>query len=591
MLGAARTSTMQANTERLWQAVRLGEDSGLELTEVQLRGKRVSAPARDNLADEIAAFANARGGRLVLGVKDDRTPQSLEPASLDALMDMVSAICEDSIRPRLDYEAHRVAVPGGNGGVLVVNVSPGDTVHRSPGGYYRRFGDTKRQMQAEEIRRLLQARGQSDAAATDSQTVANTGVNTLHPELWRRYASSRTNESAEVTLGKLKFAKADRSGALRATVGGVLLACEEPREWLPNAYIQAVCYDSERMDGNRQLDAQDISGPLDRQIRDAMRFVARNRRVAARKDPGRSDVPQYSDRAVFEAIVNAVVHRDYAVAGAHIRLFLFDDRLQLHSPGGLCNSMTTADLRISQFTRNELLASRLGQCPVGDIAGAGERQYFIERRGEGIVVIEDETVALTGRRPAFEMIGERELKLTLPAASPPLPEGIAVRVSVRNDHTGEPLRDAHVLMLYPNKTLPRTAHRRFRPRGFLAAHAPAHDGDVRRAWICCRRGSRPLAERCARCPPRAAAGGGSTIIADGTGHLPGIEGRLNPILDRLDRTYLYAANIAVNNGAQQPVHFALNEPLRVTDSLGATATLWFREIMGGSCVFDYRLER
>ncbi len=206
---------MQANTEQLWQAVRLGEDSGLELTEVQLRGKRVSAPARDNLADELAAFANARGGRLVLGVKDDRTPQSLEPASLDALMDMVSAICEDSIRPRLDYEAHRVAVPGGNGGVLVVNVSPGDTVHRSPGGYYRRFGDTKRQMQAEEIRRLLQARGQS-AAATDSQTVANTGVNTLRPELWRRYASSRTNESAEVTLGKLKFAKADRSGALRA---------------------------------------------------------------------------------------------------------------------------------------------------------------------------------------------------------------------------------------------------------------------------------------------------------------------------------------------------------------------------------------
>ena len=582
---------MQANIEQLWQAVRLGEDSDLELKEVQLRGKRVSAPARDHLADELAAFANARGGRLVLGVKDDRTPQSLEPASLDALMDMVSAICEDSIRPRLDYEAHRVAVPGGNGGVLVVNVSPGGTVHRSPGGYYRRFGDTKRQMQAEEIRRLLQARGQSDAAATDSQTVANTGVNTLYPELWRRYASSRTNESAEVTLGKLKFAKADRSGALRATVGGVLLACEEPREWLPNAYIQAVCYDSERMDGNRQLDAQDISGPLDRQIRDAMRFVARNRRVAARKDPGRSDVPQYSDRAVFEAVVNAVVHRDYAVAGAHIRLFLFDDRLQLHSPGGLCNSMTTADLRISQFTRNELLASRLGQCPVGDIAGAGERQYFIERRGEGIAVIEDETVALTGRRPAFEMIGERELKLTLPAASPPLPEGISVRVSVRNDHTGKPLRDAHVLMLYPNKTYRERRTGAFGHADFLLhtrlpmtvmCAAPGFAAAVVRDHL-------PNGALDVRLAPRP--GGGSTIIADGTGHLPGIEGRLNPILDRLDRTYLYAANIAVNNGAQQPVHFALNEPLRVTDSLGATATLWFREIMGGSCVFDYRLER
>ena len=103
-----------------------------------------------------------------------------------------------------------------------------------------------------------------------------------------------------------------------------------------------------------------------------MRFVVRNRRVAARKRPARQDLPQYSERAVFEAVVNAVVHRDYAVRGSKIRLFMFDDRLELYSPGGLCNSMTTEDLRTSQFTRNELLASRLGQCPVGEVPGAGD---------------------------------------------------------------------------------------------------------------------------------------------------------------------------------------------------------------------------
>ena len=87
-----------------------------------------------------------------------------------------------------------------------------------------------------------------------------------------------------------------------------------------------------------------------------MRFVVRNRRVAASKRPGRVDVPQYSERAVFEAVVNAVVHRDYSIRGSRIRLFMFDDRLELYSPGGLCNSMTTEDLRTSQFTRNELIA-------------------------------------------------------------------------------------------------------------------------------------------------------------------------------------------------------------------------------------------
>ena len=81
--------------------------------------------------------------------------------------------------------------------------------------------------------------------------------------------------------------------------------------------------------------------------------------------------------------------------------------------------------------------------------------------------------------------------------------------------------------------------------------------------------------------------GGSMIVANRTGHLPGIRGRLNPKLDNLDRSYLYADNIAINDGMQQPVHFSLNEAVRLTDSMGAEATLWFREMVGSSCVFDY----
>ena len=579
---------MRIDPTRFWEEVRLGKDSALELKEVRFQGPRVSAPRRNDIADELAGFANSGGGRLVLGVSDDRTPQSLDPSQLDVLMEMISAICADSIKPPLHYDAHRVPVPSpGNGGVLVVDTPPGDAVHHSPGGFFRRRGDTVRRMQPDDLRRLLHSRGQSDVTAADMQVVGGTGLNTLRRELWRRYASSRTDEPAEVALSKLKFLKTDRRGTLRATLGGVLLASEEPREWLPNAYIQAVCYDSGRMDGNRQLDAQDVGGPLDQQIRDAMRFVIRNRRVAARKDPARSDVPQYSERAVFEAVVNAVVHRDYAVSGSHIRLFMFDNRLELYSPGALGNSMTPADLRISQFTRNELLASRLGQCPAGDVPGAGGRQYFIERRGEGIAVIEDETFSLAGEKPTFEVIGERELKLVLPAASPPLPDGIASRVSLRHDATGEPLRDVHVLMLYPDKTWREgrsgafghadfALHSRL-PMTVLCA-APGFAACVVNAYL----PDGPLELRM-----RAVPDGGSMIIADRTGHLPGLQGRLCPILDRLDRTYLYADNVAINDGLQQPVHFRLNEPVRLTDSLGAHATLWFREMAGSSCVFDY----
>ena len=89
---------------------------------------------------------------------------------------------------------------------------------------------------------------------------------------------------------------------------------------------------------------------------------------------------------------------------------------------------------------------------------------------------------------------------------------------------------------------------------------------------------------------RPAPDGGSQIIASRSGHLPGLQGRLNPILDNLDRTYLYADNVAINDGLRQPVHFNLNEPVRLTDPMGAGATLWFREMVGSSCVFDYRYD-
>ena len=75
------------------------------------------------------------------------------------------------------------------------------------------------------------------------------------------------------------------------------------------------------------------------------------------------------------------------------------------------------------------------------------------------------------------------------------------------------------------------------------------------------------------------------------GHPPRspIKGRLHPIPDKLDRSYL-ADNVAIDDGRQQPVYFALNKPVRLIDFLGARATLWFREMLGSSFVCDYRYE-
>ncbi len=121
-------------------------------------------------------------------------------------------------------------------------------------------------------------------------------------------------------------------------------------------------------------------------------------------------------KAVFEAVVNAVAHRDYAKHGSKIRLFMFSDRLELYPPGALANSMTVETLEVNQVTRNELLTRLLSELlveePIGD---AVRRKYFLERRAEGVGIIRCESENLSGKKPLYKMQGE-ELCLTIFAA-------------------------------------------------------------------------------------------------------------------------------------------------------------------------------
>ena len=82
--------------------------------------------------------------------------------------------------------------------------------------------------------------------------------------------------------------------------------------------------------------------------------------------------------------------------------------------------------------------------------------------------------------------------------------------------------------------------------------------------------------------------GGSVIFSEATGCVPGLNGRLNPIRDTHDRTYLYASNIAINEGEQQPVHFIPGEDLRLTDAEGTELLVRIVDIVGRSALVEYR---
>jgi len=413
--------------KELLDKIRLGEDSLLELKEVRFAGERVSGPHRDSLADELAAFANSHSGVCVLGVEDGtRDIIGIPINKLDVVEGFIREVCTQSVQPPLAPMIERLWLPSSAGGevpVIKVEVERSLFVHKSPGGYLHRVGSAKREMSPDFLARLFQQRSQARIIRFDEQVVPGATLEDLTQALWERFRTGRSSPSREDLLVKLGMARLD-DGVLRPTVAGVLMAAQDPRNWMPNAFIQAVAY---RGTGGvpaepgdiYQLDAADITGPLDQQIIDACRFVMKNMTTTATKSLGRQDLPQFDMTAVFEAVVNAVAHRDYSIHGSKIRLRLFADRLEIYSPGAIANTMTVDSLAYRQSARNETITSLLARCPIPtNTPFKTDRVTLMDKRGEGVRIILENSTKLAGKLPEYRLLDEAELLLTIYAAQP-----------------------------------------------------------------------------------------------------------------------------------------------------------------------------
>ena len=411
---------MLDSTEELLRKIRLGEDTQLELKAVRFRGDKIDGPSRNDLSDEIAAIANTFDGVLLLGV-DDKTRQivGIPVDRLDTVERYVFEICEQSIKPPVLFRAFRVELPDSTGAlksIIKVEIPRSLFVHESMGGYFHRQGSSKRKMPPDYLARLFQQRSQARLIRFEEQPVPQSSMSDLSERLWEKY-SARYEESSEVVLLKRNLLSREENGTVRAAVAGVLLCCERPDEFMSNAFIEAVRYRGTRQDSNYQTDAQKIRGPLDQQIKQVMGFLKRNQTIMATKEPHRIEKPQFSERAVFEAVVNAVAHRDYSIFGSKIRFFMFDDRLEIYSPGALPNTVTIDSIALRQATRNELITTLLAETPVAETVGDVGRGFYMEKRGDGVPIIMNESTELSGKKPAYRLIDDSELLLTIYSAS------------------------------------------------------------------------------------------------------------------------------------------------------------------------------
>ncbi len=375
--------------DELREYINNGENSSVEF--------KLDTVDNYKLAQEIVAFANFLGGILLLGVADDGTIAGLTRPNLE---EWIVELCRVKIDPPLIpiYKLHRDFEPGKD--VAVVRILPGPNKpyarwHDNRRVYFIRVGSSSREADTDKLERMFQESGRlrfglkpvpgSGLADLDRRRLQDYFGRVLLSD----YPDQQDSREWERLLINLELMAGAEAGTV-ATVDGILLFGVNPKRFLPQAGIRAIAYAGDEPDYPTRAD-QDLNGPIlplydadgklaaTGLIEQALDFVNRNTQPSAMLVAGRrEDISAYPPEALREVIVNAVAHRDYARTGADILLVIFEDRLEVTSPGRLPNSATIESIKTGlRYARNQTLVNILRDYRYVDARGMGIRNKVI----------------------------------------------------------------------------------------------------------------------------------------------------------------------------------------------------------------------
>lgn len=341
--------------EELLAQVALGEDSHHQF--------KVDVNNPDSLAAEIVAFANSEGGYLFIGVANDGSTPGLLSEDVARINQMISNVASQSIRSPVTVTTENIALENGHI-VIVLKVPKGiDKPYFDKNGIiWLKSGSDKRRVNSkEELRRLFQISDQFHA----DELPTNAGIDKLDKLRFRDYLKKvhkmdyPVEDSERLLLLKNMNLVTEQD---KLNLAGVLMFAENP-EWIkPQFVIKAIRYPGNDIHATDYMDTEDFSGPLPRIFDDALAFVMRNlHKVQAGNGVNSVGTPEIPERVFEELIVNALVHRDYLVS-APIRIFIFDDRIEIISPGHLPDSLTVDKIKAGNTNiRNPILVSYVAQ--------------------------------------------------------------------------------------------------------------------------------------------------------------------------------------------------------------------------------------
>ncbi|GBU25792.1 ATP-dependent DNA helicase [Fibrobacteria bacterium R8-3-H12] len=331
--------------------IKSGEDSGHQFKE--------NFTNANKLAAEIVAFSNGNGGQILIGVKDNGEIGGLNLNDISRLNQLISNVCSQNVRPAINPTTENIATPSGL--VLVVTVPQGISKPYSDqsGIFWTKTGADKRPASSrEEILRLL-AQG-SAAIHADETLIPNTSEKNIDV----LYFSHFFTEQYGNTPGDLNipFKKLLENIYLlkgeNLNLAGVLLFAVQPQFILPSFMIKAVAFNGIDVAETSYLDSRDIFGKLEEQFKGAISFLINNTKTSQGEQSVNSiGIPEIPKIVFEELVANAIIHRDY-FTNAPIRILIFNNRIEIISPGHLPNNLTVENILFGNSNiRNPVIAS------------------------------------------------------------------------------------------------------------------------------------------------------------------------------------------------------------------------------------------
>jgi len=366
----------------------------LKEKEGQLFDRKSARIDRRDLANHFVAFANADGGFIAIGIENDGAITGIEDyeTKVNPFLQAAFDLCVPPVtifHKFVDCKNFR----GKADRILLIEVLQSGKLHaNAKDEVYLRIGDQSRRLTFDERMQLGYDRGE---ASWENVLAPEVPLDALDMEVLERYRTTLGTSLTAHQLLKARRLAGEKNNTLILNRAGVLLFAKNPCLWFPRADLRVLRYEGTQAEtGPRMNLVKDVrlELPLPKLLDEAFLLIAGQMREFTRLvKGGKFDTsPEYPEFAWQEAISNAVIHRAYSITGTDIQVKMFDDRLEVESPGKLPGLVRLHNIRETHFSRNPLIARVMSE------------MKYMRELGEGVDRMIQEMEQMELEPPVFE---------------------------------------------------------------------------------------------------------------------------------------------------------------------------------------------